>query len=37
MEIDPGIYLNALLLLAIIGGVLGVGFKAINNNNKKKE
>lgn len=38
MEIEVGLYLNALIILAIIGGVLGIGFKAVNgkNNNNKK-
>ena len=36
MGVPVDLYLNALIILAIIGGVLGVGFKAIGNNKKKE-
>lgn len=37
MEIEVGLFLNALIILAIVGGVLGIGFKAVNSSNKKKD
>ena len=36
MGVPVDLYLNAILLLAIIGGVLGIGFKSINNSKKKE-
>ena len=36
MGVPVDLYLNAILLLAIIGGVLGIGFKSIGNNKKKE-
>jgi len=36
MGVPVDLYLNALIILAIIGGVLGVGFKALNNHKKKE-
>lgn len=31
------LYLNALIILSFIGGVLGVGYKAINGNGRKQD
>ena len=33
--IEVDLYLNALIILAFIGGVLGIGFKAVNGNKPK--
>ena len=35
MGVPVDLYLNALIILAIIGGVLGVGFKAVNSGKPK--
>lgn len=33
-ELPVALYLNAIILLALIGGVLGLGFKAVNGGMK---
>ena len=35
--IPVDLYLNAIILLALIGGVLGLGFKTVANNKKDKK
>lgn len=37
MGIEVDLYLNAILILAVIAGVLGIGFKAVNGNGQKKK